>query len=75
MKIAVQLLEHSTGRRTKINAIERDEFADALLQLPDPEKYLIVVVMEMTEEGWDFSDCPLYSVQQFIEYYGARSDG
>lgn len=75
MKIAVQVIDKETGQRTKCNAMERNDLGNALESLPDKEKYLVLVIMEETSEGWDFSQAPIYSAEQFMEYFGDKKNG
>lgn len=69
MKIAVQVVDQATGHRTGVNSMERADLAAALHTLPDKERYLVLIIMEESGEGWEFSVAPFYSVEQFISYF------
>lgn len=82
MKLILQLVNHKTGQRSQPLELTREEIATEMLRskflyreepeaVERHEKDFVLVLMEKpdgSEEEFDFSRSPLFTVKDFIDY-------
>lgn len=75
-KCFFQLVDKETGVRSPVVGVERKEYAQSLLRWTiergegkADSTYVLVLVDDIVEGKWSFSQAPLLTVRSFIEQF------
>lgn len=81
MKLIIQLCSCVDGTRSAPVSGERHELAQSMASIKEDyrESTLVLVLMEIptaeVNTSWEFSRCPLFTVEHFLELFGENNNG
>lgn len=69
MECVFQLINSTNGQRSPAMKVTRVELANKAAELPEIDKYLVLVLMDQVSGDWDYSTAPLFRLDNFVKEF------